>query len=136
MNADATKKPAGKRTFDFASAITTSVPVPADAKSRAPAANAHPFPEVYFSPKLSEALEGKQPHLFVPVAYWTDARDVAAEKVTVAFQKDKLRALFNVWVKKDEATRSKVALITMARTGKEGIEGINEPGISMWMTKA
>lgn len=122
------------RTFSFDEA-DFSITVPANIPS-APRANELPF-KAWYAKFAQEALDGKQPHLFVPHAYWTDAREVPAEKVTDGYSKTKLRDQFNGFKKVTEIKGvDALNIITLGRTGKEGITGIEEPGISLWLTKA
>lgn len=124
MNAKATTPV--KRTFDFTA--STSIPVPTDIPSRS---TELPFKQL-FTDNLGAALEGKQPHIFIPDAYWTEERGIEAAKVTPAYGKDKVRGQFTEWKKKD-AAREVLALITIYRDGKSA--DFKEPGVSFWIVK-
>lgn len=118
-------------TFDTAD---FSVPIP-ETLPATQRSNALPFRR-WFTTYADKALDGKQPHMFVPTRYWVEARNVAADKATEAYAKGKVRDQFATWRKSDEAPEGKERLqcITVARTGQEGIDGITEAGISVWLT--
>lgn len=144
----ATKTTANKEaeqvTFDFTSApFEVSVEIPE--KLPVQRATGLPFKEMY---ALMEplALEGKQPHRFVPTAFWVarakEQTNGNAEKAqTAAYGKGKLREQFNQWVKEDEAKRGKLNLIMIERKGteKEVFDQLKVPaehGLSVWLTKS
>ncbi len=112
----------------------TSIPIPENTSGRAPSALALPLKGV-FTADLASALEGKQPHRFIPQKYWVVDRKPKdpAKAGTPGYQKAKIRGQFNEWVKEDEKTRSALTLIMVYRTGTE--EGFPEPGVSYWLTK-
>lgn len=117
--------------YDFSS-FDVGVEIPAIAhKANRP--NSLPFPALY-SAMLPAALEGKQPHRFVPRSYWTDVRGASPATVAkVGYEKTKLRDSFNRWQAEDEAARAGVILTTVARDGKS--EEFPEPGVSIWMER-
>lgn len=131
MNAVRIKKDAG-RTFVFEEA-DYSVPIPKDVPTTM-RSNELPFKR-WFERHSAAALEGKQPHLFVPHAYWTEQRQVTDPKPNIdSYVKTKVRDQFNAW--KKAGGSDKVNLVTIPRTGAEEIAGITEPGVSIWLTKA
>lgn len=115
-------------TADFSVPVPESIP----ATQRS---NALPFRR-WFTNYAGPALEGKQPHLFVPTRFWVEARGADAEKVTERYQKDKLKGQYDAWRKSEEAPKDaeRLKLTLIYRTGQEEIEGIAEPGISLWLT--
>lgn len=75
-------------------------------------------------------------HHFIPQEFWTapkeeGGRGIDPAKVTITYQKDKVRGAFKDWVSKDEAARGKWKLILVPRKGGE-IEGITGPGLSFF----
>ena len=141
MNAKPTKEapPAAPRTFTFDRA-DFSEPIPDD-PPKPPSARELPFKK-RFEEFSGEALAGKRPHLFVPHAYWTEARDVAKDVKggLDAYSRTKLRDQFNKW--RSSAVEKKpelaaLSVVVVPRTGKEDpkIAGIAEPGISIWVRK-
>lgn len=132
--------PGAKRTFSFETSFT--IPVPADLPKRTPAQTDLPF-KGWFSDNLAAALEGKQPHLFVPDAYWILEREAAPKDVNASYGRSKVMDQFRKWqyVHKD-GKNTKVAVkghegvfpTIVYRTGKE--QGFTEPGISIWLLKA
>lgn len=119
---------AAERTFDFSA--TFSVPVP-EKLPRAQRDTGLPFREE-FSKNLAAALEGKQPHWFVPDAFW-HSRGADPKKVDKSYGRTKIRDQFNQWVKADEKNRSALDILLIYRTGTE--PDFKEPGISFWMVK-
>lgn len=118
-------------TFDFTPSFDISVP--ADLPKR-DAANALPFKQM-FADVEERALKGEQPHYFIPNAWWVKVREADPAKVAKAgYAKEKVRNQFNAWVKADPKKREPLKLIALDRTGKEGIKGIEEPGLSFWLT--
>ncbi len=124
--------PEAKRSFSFSA--STSIPIPDNANDRT-IADKLPF-KALFSAVEEAALTGHSPHYFIPAAYWIYERGSLADKCTGGYQKNKLRGQFNDWVaaKGAPVTRSNLALIAVERSGKEGINGIGEPGVSIWLT--
>lgn len=118
-------------TFDFTPSF--SVPLPKPEEIKATRANELPF-KAQFTEVEERAQKGEQPHYFIPTRYWTAARGVPAEKATFSYAKEKIRNQFAAW-RKAEGSRAKLELISIERTGKEGIEGIKEPGLSYWLIK-
>jgi hypothetical protein len=123
----AAPKPAA-RVFTFDAQF--SVPIPEIATKAPPRANALPFKGL-FTQHEQAAMEGKQPHIFVPHEYWKTRTD-KPENVDDAYAKGKLRGQFNDWVK-ENVLRQSLKLIIVARTGKE--QGFTEPGVSIWLDK-
>jgi hypothetical protein len=123
----------GPRTFSFEP--TFSLPIPEVVPQRA---SELPFKD-YFSKVEKDAKEGKEPHLFLPHAFWTAPKEQGGRGVPKmnpsadAYAKSKVRDQFNAWKKQDSA-RAKLTLVLIARSGSEGIEGITEAGISFWVT--
>ncbi|WP_269929985.1 hypothetical protein [Aminobacter sp. HY435] len=124
-------KAAEKRSFNFEASFSTPIP---ETLGRAPRSNELPFRGL-FDRYEADANEGKQPHVFIPHAYWVMERDVAADKVTDSYVKTKIRDQFNAW-KKLAKGREAITLVTLGRTGKEGIKEAPEAGVSFWLTKA
>lgn len=124
-------KASDKRSFSFEASFSTPIP---ETLGRSPRSNELPFRGL-FDRYEADAKAGKQPHVFIPHAYWVMEREVEADKVTDSYVKTKLRDQFNTW-RKLAKDREAITLVTLGRTGKEGVEGIKEPGVSFWLTKA
>lgn len=136
------------RIFEFTP--TFSLPVPENVPARAKQSNALPFPDLFTSVE-DKAANNEAPHFFIPTAFWHSRPSIKAENVTEGWMKAKLRDAFNKWRDETATTppqkdakgnivvpavnekRGRFMLIALARTGKEGIEGIEEPGISIWL---
>lgn len=116
--------------FDFS--VDTGFEVPADIpKGSAP--NDLPFREVF----ADMDAKGHNSHSFVPTSFWTSPRDdggrgVEAAKVTVAWQKEKLRGAFSTWKKKDDL-RARWQLVLVPRVAGDMDGKIKEPGLSMFL---
>lgn len=119
--------PAPKRSFLFDASF--SVPVP-EIKAT-PRSNELPFKRL-FTEVQDQALTGKDPHFFIPHAYWVEERAVEKAKATDGYASGKLRDQFNKW-KKESIARDPLHLVVLPRTGKE--PGFTEPGVSIWITK-
>lgn len=139
--APATGTPA-KRTFSFATSFT--IPVPETLPKRAPAQTDLPF-KGWFSDNLAAALEGKNPHVFVPDAYWTEEREAKPEDVKAggSYARSKIMDQFRKWkfVHKDGKNtqvivkgHEGVQCTCLWRDGKQ--EGFPEPGMSVWLLKS
>lgn len=130
MNATAIKKP---RTFSFDEAdFSVAIPVTLPATPRT---NELPFKN-WYAKFAQDALDDKSPHLFVPHAYWVEERGIAEDRVTDGYAKGKLRDHFNKWQQGgDPKGADKLELVILGRSGKEGIKGIDEPGLSAWMRR-
>jgi hypothetical protein len=89
------------RTFSFAPVFVPTVPATlfaAKASQRAPNDNAHPFETAFFAPSADKVkTTGEAAILFVPTAYWTEAREIPADKCTPNYMEAKLRDQFNKW---------------------------------------
>lgn len=121
-------KTVGKFTF----AVDTGFEVPADIP-RGEAPNALPFAEVF----ADMEAKGHNAHSFVPTSFWTTprvdgGRGVEAAKVTIAWQKEKLRGAFSTWKKKD-GKRDKWQLILVPRVKGDMDGKIGEPGLSLFI---
>lgn len=116
-------------TPDFSVSVPAVLPGPERATSLPFAAS--------FTAVEAEALMGKQPHFYVPDAFFL-ARNKDA-KITPSYGKDKIRDQFNKWVKQDEKVRSSLGFVAMYRKdGYRDAEGnlVNPlPGTSYWLTK-
>lgn len=113
---------------DYSTPIPESIPT-------APRSNALPF-RAWFEKHGQAGVEGKQPHQFIAHRYWVEARNVEAAKATGSYAKQKLREQFKNWGDAEgKETHSKLNLVIIDRTGSEGIKGIEEPGISIWLQK-
>lgn len=135
MAAKPTPKEAA-RTFDFTPTYSVSIPENMPTQQRA---SELPFRD-YFNGIEGAAKEGKQPHLFLPHTFWTTPKDkggrgVEAMKPTPdGYAKQKVREQFNKWKEQPGTERDKLTLVLLGRSGSEGIDGITEPGISIWVT--
>lgn len=140
MNAKPTKPTSSAsepRTFNFDDA-DFSVAIPENLPAT-PRGNELPFKK-WFTKHAAAALDGKQPHLFVPHAFWTGEKGVASDVKggLASYSRTKLRDQFGAWKKKaDTKGVEALALVVVPRTGTEDpkIAGIAEPGISIWMRK-
>jgi hypothetical protein len=138
MNAKATPKDTTP-SFDLASfALTPDFSVKMPEHIPAPTrATELPF-KASFSANLAAAVEGKQPHFFVPDAFWK-ARTPDA-KVDASYGRGKVRDAFNKWVKEDEKARSIIDIALVYREkgllDAEGkpVEGA-APGLSYWLIR-
>lgn len=126
------KEDAAPEARTFAFTMSTSVPIPDVITSSR--STELPFKAEFFTPGFPLALSGQQPHMFVPHAYWIEERKADAEKVDSTYARGKLNDQFKKWRDADEG-RKAVKLLLVNRTGKEGIEGISEAGISCWLQK-
>lgn len=111
--------------------------IPEAATKAQPRANALPFPAMFSAVEEIVKTTGRKAPWFIPARFWKE-RAKATTEITGSYQKDKLRGQFNKW--KDEegqaAKREGFTLLLVARTGKEGIPGIGEEGVSMWLDYA
>lgn len=121
-------KPA--RTFSFTPTVGIAIPdnLHATRESQLPFRAA-------FSAGEADAIAKKQPHIFVPLSYFVEERNVAADKATPAYVRAKVRDQFKSWQEEPSATPARLTIVLPAvnRTGNEGIEGITEPGVSFWL---
>jgi hypothetical protein len=93
-----------------------------------------PFAAKFFSPAMQAALEGKQPHKFIPKAFFTGRAD-KPEKVDGSYMKTKVREAFNKWLKlQAQPVREALAILQVERKGDEG--DYKEPGVSVWIVTA
>jgi len=139
---DETKKPASQedakpRVWDWTPKF--SVPIPANTAPATTRSTALPFLENFFKPTVVDALGGKQPFLFVPLAFFQERSDAyaksagkATKTVTHGDARAKLNGQFKDFQKSTPAASS-LALTLVNYTGKEGAEGISEPGVGMWV---
>lgn len=120
-------------------AITTSLAIPAELpKSGGGGANALPFATEVFPAMLATIAKDPkaQPSIFVPTSYWVARATKTPEKAkTVGYAKDKLRAAFRTFKDADKEGRASLDLVVVGRTGKEGIDGITEPGSTVWLRR-
>lgn len=132
--------PTPKRSFSFAASFT--IPVPKEIPKRATSVADLPFKD-WFTENLTAGLEGKQPHMFIPDAYWVLEREAEAVKVDKSFGRSKIMDQWRKWkfihekgkntTKPVEAHKG-VQITAIYRTGKE--PGFDEPGLSVWLLKA
>lgn len=131
-------KTAKDNAFDLASfSLTPDFSVKMPEHMPAPTrATELPF-KASFTANLAAALEGKQPHFFVPDALWK-ARTPDA-KVDPAYGRGKIKDAFNKWVKDDPTARSVLGIALIYRDkGLLDAEGkpINGmPGVSYWLVR-
>lgn len=116
--------------FDFS--VDTGFEVPADIP-KGPGPNDLPFREVFSDMEA----RGHNSHSFVPTAFWTSpvadgGRGQVSSKVTVAWQKEKLRGAFSTWKKKDPL-RDRWQLVLVPRAIGDMDGRIKEPGLSMFL---
>lgn len=76
-------------------------------------------------------------HFFVPLTFWTTprgegGRGAAEEKVTVGYQRAKVRGAFNDWVKKDEESRSHFDVVLVPRKPGDDNGRFPEAGLSVF----
>lgn len=131
------KTPETTPAFDLAAfALTPDFSVKMPEHMPAPTrATELPF-KASFTANLAAALEGKQPHFFVPDAYWL-ARTPDA-KVDASYGRGKIRDQFNKWVKEDEKARS-VLDIAFVYRDKGVLDADGKPsglaGVSYWLVR-
>lgn len=124
---------------EFKFTISTSIQPPENLSTER--AGGLPFKSEIFTPAFPLAIAGQKPHAFVPVAFlqvrsddWSERNGKPKKVLTAGDVRAKLNDQFKGWQEADDA-RKQVKLTMVNRSGKEGIEGIDEPGVSVWMEK-
>lgn len=119
--------------------FTVGVPIPEEATKRgSQPGNKLPFEDIFSAmAPVADTAGPEGVHQFLPNSFWTGERGLPAATIAkTGWVKGKVRDQFNAWKKKDEEARGKYAFFAVLRTGKEGIDGITEPGLSYWVKLA
>lgn len=126
-------------TAAFTFAPKLGLTIPEDAGSSAPRPNV--LVDDFFTPALAHIMadEKVEPYEFFPVAYFQQGSDAYAtkngkssKKLGISDARQKISDAFKKW-QKAKATASIAELIMVNRTGKEGLEGITEPGVMAFL---
>ena len=118
-----------KRSFAFTATFT---PVPKEIPKTQRATDL-PFKGLFAEHK-DDALEGKQPHFFIPDAYWTEERGAEKAKVNKSYGRAKIMDQWREWAKAHKLDGQLEVLAIYREKGLDGAEN-PEPGLSFWIMK-
>lgn len=122
----------GEFKFYMAATPSAAPPLAVPFGTRAPE-----LPFISMFPAMEHAKE-----LFVPNSFWTapkerGGRGIPKERADSAYSRDKIRGLFNDWVKKTSPKPPRSIVIRIRKTGEARTGGptetYEEDGISLWM---
>jgi len=123
-----------RRTFTF---TPTNVPLPQALRPKPQSLEAR-LAEMFTNAEAS-ALAGQEPHWFLPLdtmrRAWAgrEGSNVTA-LVTLHYAESRIWDAFSAWRKAALGTRRGIRAVLAKRSGAEGLDGIDEPGLSIWLT--